>query len=124
MPTCSDCQTFYTRPQTFELIFSYKKQCIICETLEKHPMNHEIFPIDYNTVECFSFHKKDHPMLTKKVFKYLLKETGQPLVFYEEEWLKNPIVFIFLSKLYQPLRLFYYEYFTDYMHIIFENKVV
>jgi hypothetical protein len=74
-------------------------------------------------VECFSYHKKEHPMLTKKAFEWLCNESGQSIIFYEENWLKTPIVFFYFARLLNPLKLFYYEYFTDYMQIIFENHI-
>lgn len=121
MPYCDTCFNFYVRPQTFETLFSNKKQCVLCETLDRVPIQHEVIPIEDNTLHCFSYLSKDYPIFTRKVFEIMIKDK-HPLIFYEEDWLENPIVFFLLAHLYNPLNLFDYQGYSSYMHQIF-NKI-
>ncbi|MFP4286383.1 MAG: hypothetical protein ACLFRI_01680 [Candidatus Izemoplasmataceae bacterium] len=121
MPVCASCFNFYVRPQTFETLFSTKKQCIFCETIEKIPLNHEVIPIEGNTLHCFSYLSKDYPILTKKVFETMIQEPLN-LVFYEEFWLQKPLIFFLLAHLFNPFNLFDYQGYSNYMHQIFNKS--
>ena len=108
MPKCSICHQFFVRPQSFNTLLSFYRQCVICETLLKSRPNQSVLPLEYNILEVTTYQHGDHPALTHKYFTNIIAEkTGY--LYYQPEWERHPETLILLGKLFQPLKIFYHQ---------------
>ncbi len=106
MPTCQICHAFYVRPQTFESLFNETKLCDVCVAYERATLSLAVIPLEATVMEvCHLEHAGDHPALTRRFFKHLIKERGTPYLFDRDETPTAEALRL-LGALGNPLRLY------------------